>query len=75
MKKLYRSSTEKKIAGVCGGIGQYLSVDPTIVRVVLIVACVVTGFAPFIIGYGAFWFIIPEEPLGNSGFNLNDVTP
>ena len=32
MKQLYKSSTNKKIAGVCGGIGEYFGIDPTIVR-------------------------------------------
>ena len=31
-KKLYRSSTDKKIAGVCGGLGEYFNIDPTLVR-------------------------------------------
>jgi len=74
MKKLYRSSVDKKIAGVCGGVGDYLGVDPTIVRVGLVIACVVTGFAPLLIGYGALWFIIPEEPTaGTSTFNPNST--
>ena len=33
-KRLYRSSSDKKIAGVCGGLGEYLNVDPTIIRLV-----------------------------------------
>ena len=32
MKQLYKSNTNKKIAGVCGGIGEYFGIDPTIVR-------------------------------------------
>ena len=32
MKQLYKSNTNKKVAGVCGGIGEYLGIDPTIVR-------------------------------------------
>ena len=36
MKKLYRSSTDKKIAGVCGGIAEYMNVDSTIVRLVAV---------------------------------------
>ena len=33
-KKLYRSETDKKIAGVCGGLAEYLNVDPTIIRLI-----------------------------------------
>ncbi len=39
MKKLYRSETNKRIAGVCGGIGEMLNVDPTIMRVAARCAC------------------------------------
>ena len=37
MKKLYRSRKDRKIAGVCGGIGEYLGIDPTILRVIFLV--------------------------------------
>lgn len=33
-KKLYRSETNKKIAGVCGGLAEYLNIDPTIIRLI-----------------------------------------
>ena len=33
-KKLYRSETDKKVAGVCGGLAEYLNVDPTIIRLI-----------------------------------------
>ena len=43
MKKLYLSDTNKKIGGVCGGLGEYFDVDPTLVRVIFIF--IVTRFA------------------------------
>ena len=51
MKELRKSSTNKKIAGVCGGIGEYFSIDPTIVRL---------GFVAlsFMFGGGLFVYII-----------------
>ena len=48
-KKLYRSKTDKKIAGVCGGFAEYINVDPNIVRVVWLVAGICTGIG-FIAG-------------------------
>ena len=59
MKKLYRSRTNKKIAGICGGIGELTDTDPTIIRLVVIVLGIATGFFPFFIGYLIAWWIVP----------------
>ncbi|GJQ20454.1 MAG: hypothetical protein HBSIN02_08090 [Bacteroidia bacterium] len=59
MKRLFRSETDRKIAGVCGGIGEYLGVDSTIVRLIAVVATFATGIIPFIIGYLVAWWIVP----------------
>ncbi len=61
MKKLYRSETDKKIAGICGGVGEILDVDPTIVRLVSIVFAFATGLFPFVIGYLVAWWIVPTK--------------
>ncbi|MBI3004142.1 MAG: PspC domain-containing protein [Ignavibacteriales bacterium] len=61
MKKLYRSQKDRKIAGICGGLGEYLDVDPTIIRLMVIVFGLGTGIFPFLIGYIIGWFIIPER--------------
>jgi phage shock protein C len=61
MKKLYRSETDKKIAGVCGGIGEHLDVDPTIVRLIAVVFGFATGVIPFLIGYIIAWWIVPTK--------------
>ena len=42
-KKLYRSQTNKKLAGVCGGLAEYLNIDPTIVRLVWVLATLFVG--------------------------------
>ncbi|MCL2080322.1 MAG: PspC domain-containing protein [Oscillospiraceae bacterium] len=55
-RKLYRSRSNRWIAGVCGGIGEYLNIDPTIVR---IIAIVVPGFGW--IAYFICALIIPSE--------------
>lgn len=42
-KKLYRSQTNKKLAGVCGGLAEYLNIDPTIVRLIWVLATLFVG--------------------------------
>lgn len=63
-KKLYRSRTDKKLAGVCGGLAQYLGIDSTIVRLILLalVLCAGTGVLAYVIAA----IVIPEEPENNS---------
>lgn len=59
MKRLSRSETDRKIAGVCGGVGEYLDVDSTIVRLIAVVVTFATGIIPFLIGYLVAWWIVP----------------
>ena len=60
MKRLRRSSTDKKIAGVCGGLAEYFEVDPTIVRLVVVAVALVTAVIPMLVGYLLSWMIIPR---------------
>jgi phage shock protein PspC (stress-responsive transcriptional regulator) len=59
-KKLYRSRTDRKLWGVCGGLAKYLNMDPTIVRVIAI--------ASLLVGTLGFWIyiimtiVVPTEP-------------
>lgn len=58
-KKLYRSRRDRKLAGVCGGIGAYLGVDPTVVRVIwAVLCCCGAGLLAYILCA----LIMPEEP-------------
>ena len=59
-KKLYRSVTDRMLCGVCGGIADYFSIDPTLVRLAL-VALTFMGFSGIIV-YISAALIIPEEP-------------
>lgn len=59
-KKLTRSRKERMIAGVCGGLAEYLGWDPTLVRIVYALATIFTAFAGIII-YLILWSIMPEE--------------
>ncbi len=63
VKRLYRSRHERSLLGVCGGFGEYLEVDPTIVRVLYLVGTMLTGFIPGIFVYFALALIMPAEPL------------
>jgi phage shock protein PspC (stress-responsive transcriptional regulator) len=56
---LRRSVTDRKIAGVAGGLGRHLNIDPTVIRVVLVVLCFFGG-AGFLL-YAAAWLLVPEE--------------
>jgi len=60
MKRLYRSRTNRVIAGVCGGIAEYSNIDPTIVRLLWLLLSLIWGSG--IIAYIIAWIIIPEEP-------------
>jgi phage shock protein C len=62
MKRLYRSKTEKKFGGICGGLDEYLELDPTIIRLVMLVIIFISGIIPGIIGYLIAMWIIPEKP-------------
>lgn len=56
IKRLHRSSTNKIIGGVCGGIGEYFNVDPTIIRLVWLLFGFMGGG---ILAYLIAWIIIP----------------
>ncbi len=60
-KKLYRSSTDKMIAGVCGGLGKYLSVDPTLIRLIFALL-VLFGVGTGLLIYVILMIVIPLEP-------------
>ncbi len=58
-KKLYLSDTNRKIGGVCGGIGEYFNIDPTVIRLAWIIFALAGGAG--IIGYLIAWAIIPPK--------------
>lgn len=59
-KKLYRSSKNKMIGGVCSGIAEYFDVDPTLVRLGWVVGTFITGGAG-VLAYIIAWIIVPEK--------------
>ncbi|MBO5973505.1 MAG: PspC domain-containing protein [Clostridia bacterium] len=58
-KKLYRSQTNKKLAGVCGGLAEYLNIDPTIVRLVWVLATLFVGCG--ILAYIIALIVMPQQ--------------
>lgn len=61
MKELFRSRTNKMLGGVCGGLGRYMEVDPTVIRLVWVVVTLLSCGIGIII-YLAAWILIPESP-------------
>ncbi len=61
MKKLYKNEHDEVLTGVIGGIGEYFSVDPTILRIAFVVLVLITGVFPGIIAYIIAYFIIPTS--------------
>ncbi len=60
-KKLYKSRSDKKLCGVCAGIAKFFGLDPTIIRLIWVLAVLLAGSG--ILLYIAAAFIMPEEPI------------
>lgn len=59
-KRLYRSGKERVLGGVCGGLGEYFNIDPTVVRLLWVLFALAGGSG--ILFYLIAWFIIPRNP-------------
>jgi phage shock protein PspC (stress-responsive transcriptional regulator) len=69
IKKLTRSRNDRMMAGVCSGLGKYLGIDPTVVRIVMVLAFFLT-FSTAAFVYLALWLLVPEESdAGNPPIN------
>ncbi len=62
MRKLYRSRSNKKVAGVLGGLGNYFNIDPTIIRLLFLAVFFITAIFPLSIVYIIAAIVIPVEP-------------
>ena len=60
VKRLYRSGKEKLLGGVCGGIAEYLKVDPVLIRLIWVLAVLFGGAG--VLFYIIAWIIIPRNP-------------
>jgi phage shock protein C len=70
MRKLYRSSRDRKLFGICGGLAEYLGIDATLLRILLIVVAVFSAGSVIIV-YIIAGFVIPREPHYGIGFGAN----
>ena len=61
-KRLYKSSTNKVLAGICGGIGEYFNVDPVPIRLFWLLVVIFSGVVPGVVAYFFAMFIIPKHP-------------
>lgn len=61
IKRLYRSRKDRMIGGVCGGLGAYLDIDPTMIRLLFVLLAFAGG--PGLLAYLVMLILVPEEPL------------
>lgn len=58
-RKLYRSESDRMVAGVCSGLGKYLNIDPTIVRLIFVLMFLLGGHGLLV--YVILWIVMPVE--------------
>lgn len=62
-KRLYRSSSDSMLAGVCGGIAEYFELDPTLVRVGYVLLSLLSAGFPGLLVYFILWVVMPKRPI------------
>ena len=64
MRKLYLSDSDRKIGGVCGGLGKFFDKDPTLFRILFVLSIFLGGLG--LVSYLVMWLIIPRKSKDNS---------
>jgi len=59
-KRLYRSQSDRMLAGICGGLAAYLDIDATLLRILWVVVVLLGGFGVLL--YIIMWIVVPNEP-------------
>jgi len=59
VKRLYRSKTDRKLGGVAGGLGEFLGIDSTLIRLVFVFSVIFAGTGVLL--YLVMWLVVPEE--------------
>lgn len=62
-KKLYKIEQGKVLCGVCGGIGEYLDLDPNIIRLITVLIGIFTAFFPLLIAYIVMACVLPDKSM------------
>lgn len=60
-KRLYRSRDNRMVGGVCGGLGEYFGIDPTVVRLIFVLGSFL-GMGSLVLVYLILMLVVPEEP-------------
>ncbi|MGZ7065507.1 MAG: PspC domain-containing protein [Candidatus Aminicenantales bacterium] len=60
-KKLIRSTSQKMLGGVCGGLAEYFDMDVSLVRLAFVAACLATAVLPMTLFYMIAWIVVPVE--------------
>lgn len=58
-KRLYRSTKDRMVAGICSGLAEYFKIDPTLVRLLFVLFALAGG--PGLLAYIVLWIVVPEE--------------
>jgi len=75
-RRLYRSVKDRKLGGVCGGLGEYLGADPTVIRLVWALLTVFPGFIVCgLLAYLVAWIVIPEAPVAHTATAESHSSP
>ncbi len=72
--RLYRSTTDRVVSGVCGGLAARFNLDPSLVRVVWVILGLLTGIIPLLVLYVIMAIVVPEAPVGWPGASWSGGT-
>ena len=75
MTRLYRSRSERVLGGVCGGLGKFFGIDPTIIRLMFVVVGVLGYIVPAVVIYVILMIVVPEEPAAVPGASVFTPAP
>lgn len=74
-ERLYRSRSDRVLAGVCGGLAEWLKVDPSLIRIAWVVLALATAVVPFVVLYIVMAVVVPERPVGAAPPSWGPVPP
>ena len=69
-KRLYRSHSNKVLAGVCGGLGEYFDIDPVLIRLLYLFVTIFTGIVPGVFLYILAVAIVPPHHRGDDAKDI-----